>query len=166
MTPPDSQNMPAILNNCFVNMGTNFSSIIAPSISCRDQIRPFGKDILVLTPVVSEIIISLVNVPNSSKYTNCINLLWNFCFNSNLSKHIISSYLANIHNHCILIRVFRNNQTWAKVGPLYKCSNENISSNYRPILLSNHFSNIFEKLIYSFWTSCWKWGSFQTALIL
>ena len=62
---------------------------------------------------------------------------------------IISLIISNLFNFCIETGVFPNCLKIAKVIPIYKKSDQNMSTKYRSISLLSQFDKIFEKMLFS-----------------
>ena len=62
---------------------------------------------------------------------------------------LISVPLCNILNKCILFGYFPESFKIAKIIPVFKSKNKQLSSNYRPISLLPVLSKVFENHIYT-----------------
>ena len=84
-------------------------------------------------------IITNLNVNKSSDFSPRLLKLFSFQF---------SNILVTLFNNCMATGVFHDALKIAKVIPLYKSGDRNVTSNYRPISILPVFSKIFEKLIH------------------
>ena len=64
-------------------------------------------------------------------------------------KLIISPIISNLFNLCIETGVFSNCLKIAEVIPIYKKGDQNMPTNYRPILLLSQLDKNFEKMLFS-----------------
>ena len=64
------------------------------------------------------------------------------------AAQIITPYLKTAFNKCISEGVFPKSMKIAKVVPIFKDGEKNITSNYRPISILGNLSKIFEKVIH------------------
>ena len=65
------------------------------------------------------------------------------------NEAIISELLCHISNLSFITGKFPDHLKLAKVIPIYKCKDNRIMNNYRPISLLPSFSKIFERLVYN-----------------
>jgi len=95
-----------------------------------------------ITPTCSEEILKLTNLLDDRMSTDPYDIPVRLV---KLSKNIICTYLADIFNNCAQNGVFPDKLKLAKVIPIFISVAKDIASNYRPISILSHFSNIFEK---------------------
>ena len=97
------------------------------------------------TVLPSEIELEIIMTPSNKAhglYSCPIRLL-------KCSRHIISKPIANIVNQSVCMGIFPSKLKHAKIIPIYKDSNEDDPSNYRPLSLRSIFSRLFEKVMYN-----------------
>ena len=64
------------------------------------------------------------------------------------AAQIITPYLKTAYKKCISEDVFPKSMKIAKVVPVFKDGEKNLTSNYRPISILGNLSKIFEKVIH------------------
>ena len=72
---------------------------------------------------------------------------------ASIMKQLINYYaepLTHLINQSILQGLFPEEMKIAKVIPIYKCEDEQLVTNYRPISILPFFSQVFEKIIYNY----------------
>ena len=100
--------------------------------------------LLFIKPVIDEDIIREINLLDNSKCDDTYDIPVKIL---KLSKNVIAPTLCYLINNCINKGVFPSALKIAKVLPIYKGSDRDIASNYRPISILPHFSKILEKIL-------------------
>ena len=136
------------LCNHYLRVGAKLSSTIpSPStdkMAYVEKITRHRKS-LFMTPTCREEIVHIIeNLPNkaSSGYDNLNNLILKSL------KHEIAMPLEKIFNLSLETGIFPTLMKHAKVVPLYKGKEKDLSVNYRPISLLVTISKILEKIVY------------------
>jgi len=133
-------------NEFFLNIPTNIVSSINPSPSSPTACIPNNLNSFSLTniPVTPDEILEAVESLNNKK-TSDLNGI-----SSNLLKKIAPNIVVPLHHIFMLsfkTGVVPSQLNIAKVVPIFKSGDRNVSDNYRPISLLNSFSKILEKIV-------------------
>ena len=143
----DATQMSNVFNEHFVNVADKIAKTIprTPSSPLR-YLRDNSKNSLYLEPVtnfeVEDIISNLDSAKSVGPHSIPVNLL-------KILKRYISHPLAELVNQSFLTGIFPQKLKVAKVVSIYKKSDPQDVSNYRPISLLPIFSKIYEKLMYT-----------------
>ena len=152
----DAAEMSIILNEFFINVGNDISKSIQHNPkSPTEYLTNRNSDSIVLSPVtaveVNEIILNLDSSKSIGPNSIPVKLL-------KILGPKISHPLATMINQSFSNGIFPSKLKIAKVVPIFKKGDPEISSNYRPISLLPIFSKIYEKLmhkrIYAFLKDC------------
>ena len=137
-----------ILNSHFASVGNRLASELPNSNRHFSNYLPrttYSGSFVFETVLPSEIELEIIMTPSNKAhglYSCPIRLL-------KCSRHIISKPIANIVNQSVCMGIFPSKLKHAKIIPIYKDSNEDDPSNYRPLSLRSIFSRLFEKVMYN-----------------
>ena len=143
----DDTQMYNVFNEHFVNVADKIAKrILRPPGSPLRYLRDNSKNSLYLEPVtnfeVEDIISNLDSAKSAGPNSIPVNLL-------KILKRYISHPMAELVNQSFLTGIFPQKLKVAKVVSIYKKSDPQDVSNYRPISLLPIFSKIYERLMYT-----------------
>ena len=142
----DPQQISNRFNNFFVNVGPNLASEIKhDGKEYYDYLHNMATSNMYLAPIVESDILKIIDKFDPSKSAGYDNI-----GNSIIKKvcNEIVKPLVNIFNLSISTGVVPEKLKIAKVIPIYKKSDADVFSNYRPVSLLPCFSKILERLIF------------------
>ena len=129
-----------ILNEFFVNIGSNMDAKIPPSRIVLNI--PSVDNLFAYEPITNDEVylqLSQLNPRKANGPDNLPNKFWK------LLAPIISPFLANIFNECFEVGKFPAALKQVKVIPIHKGGPKNVATNCRPISLLSPISKVFQK---------------------
>ena len=136
-----------LFNKYFIEIGVNLASTIeTPAIidgkfNATSLIQSSCNSFF-LEPIVE--VVNYIKAMNPSKSTARHGIPAKYI---KMSGSVIAPVLTNIFNACISTRYFPKVLKIAEVVPIFKKSERELCSNYRPISILNPFAKLFEKCL-------------------
>ena len=142
----DSQDISNHFNDFFVNVGPKLSSDIQNTgKNYYDYLHNMRSSSMYMKPIVELDILKIVSKFNANKSAGHDNI-GNFIIKKVQSE--IVKPLTSIFNLSLSTGIVPDKLKIAKVIPIYKKSNVDVFSNYRPVSLLPCFSKILERLVF------------------
>ena len=137
-----------VLNEHFASVGYKMAQDIPAPPSHIKMTKPNSCNFnsIFLSPSTNAEVCSIIDRLKNKKAQRYTDVETKFI---KYGKLIISPIISNLFNLCIETGVFPNCLKIAEVIPIYKKSDPNMPTNYRPISLLSQFDKIFEKMLFS-----------------
>ena len=144
----DPQYIAESFNDYFARIGYKMAESISepPQKLPISQLHTYSANSFFMFPSSTDEVAQLIENLNDKKTVRSNDVETRFI---KYSKSIISPIISDLFNLCVNKGVFPNCLKIAEIIPIYKKSDINKATNYRPIALLSQFNKLMEKMIFS-----------------